>query len=118
MLDSLQSFQMANRVLRHCSFPFVYASENWFGGEAEDLIQFFADDPDYFCVRGCQNLLIARSTQKTADKCSAFRSAMRKLIMDERRSHQALALTTRHQEAGARGQLRAHILIIGQAHSH
>ncbi len=82
MLNTVQPFQMSDRVLRHCGIPFVNPSENWFGCEPYDLLQFFANDPEYLWVRSLQNLLVAGSTQKTANECAVCGHAIRKLIVN------------------------------------
>ena len=49
-------------------------------------LQFFANDPEYLWVRSLQNLLVAGSTQKTANECAVRGRAIRKLIVNERSS--------------------------------
>src|ERR1017187_3917356 len=42
--DSLQAFEVADRILRHGRFPFVDAREERLSIERDDLPQFGADD--------------------------------------------------------------------------
>ena len=91
---------MSQCVLRHCGIPFVNASENWFGCESEDLLQFFANDPDYLFVRRWQNLLVAGSAQKAANQCAVCGCAMRKLIVHKRGRQQMLAFDARPKPEG------------------
>jgi hypothetical protein len=63
-LDSLHPFEVTHNVLRHRPRPSVYASEDRFRMQAENLSKFFAHDAEDFVVGKVQDRLVARTPEK------------------------------------------------------
>src|SRR3989442_516282 len=103
---------MAYAVLCHRTLPFVDTGEKRFGGEAEDLFQFVANDFQEFVVAAVQNPFIARTSQETADESAIFGSTVGKLVMDEGGRQHTSAFAARHQKAEAERQSTAHIVVV------
>ena len=65
---AIEALEMSDAVLRHGRLPFVDASEERFGAQAQDLLQFVAHDPDDLVVGELPDVFCIPSSEKATQQ--------------------------------------------------
>ena len=112
--DALQAFEVADGILRHGRLPFVDAGEQRLGIEGDDLAQFVANDLENLIFGRVEDLLVARAAEKAADDGAIFRSAVRKLVVNESGGEHAVAGAARNQKSEAGRKRAAHFFVVAE----
>ena len=94
-LDTVEAFEVAYAVLRHGGFPFIDAGKERLGAEAEDLLEFVADDGDDGIVGKLPDVFGVCSGEKAAEKSAIVGGAVREFVVDEGCGQQAFAFAAR-----------------------
>ena len=85
---------------------------------ADNLAQFVAQYLENLGFRRVQNLAIARAPEETADDGAIVRSAVRKLVVDERCGKHAVAGAARNQKSETGRKRAAHLFVVSKRCRH
>src|ERR1700733_15730115 len=105
---------MADAILRHGRLPFIYAGEEGRGSEADDLMQFGANDGDDGVVGKIPDIFCVRSGEEAAQQGAVFGRAMRKFIVDKGGGEEAFAFAARNKEAEAGRERLANLASVAE----
>ncbi len=112
-LNPLQSLEVPDIVLRHCTLPFKNPGEKGFNSDTDDLPEFLAYDAEDFFVRGLQYLFIACAAQKATNQGAVVRGSVRELVVHKRGSERIPPSSARR--AGLHDRRRGAAACVGTA---
>src|ERR1700733_5312189 len=114
-LDTVQTFEVADAILRHGVLPFVDAGEERRGAQAENLLRFISNDGDDGVIGKLPDVFGIRSGEGAAEDGAIFGGAVREFVVNEGRGEQLLAFAARHEEAEAGRKRPPDATIIAEA---
>jgi len=112
--DAFEAVEVADAVLGHGGLPFINAGEERSGAEADDLLQFGANDGDDGVVGKLPNVFGAGSGEKATEKSAVRRGAVREFVVDERGGQQAFAFTARDEKSETGRERLADVAIVAE----
>ena len=84
-LDAVETLEVSDVVLGHGVFPFVDAGEKRCGAEAENLLQFVANDGDDGVMGELPDIFGVRSGEEATQEGAVSGSTVRELVVNEGR---------------------------------
>ena len=117
VLDAVEAVEVADSILRHGGLPFINTSKQRCDAEAEDLLQFVADDGDDGIVGKLPEVFGVRSGEEAAQKGAILWGSVGKFIVNESGGQQALAFATRDEKSEAGRERLADFAVIAEADS-
>src|SRR5579864_262083 len=112
--DALEAIEMSDTVLRHGGLPFVHTSEKRLGAQAENLLQFVADDAYDLLVGERPDVFRIPSSKETPEQRPILGSAMRKFVVNKSCSQQLLAFAAGNKESEPWRERFANIAVISE----
>jgi hypothetical protein len=113
-LDAVEALEVADAVLGHGGLPFIDAGEERSGAEAEDLLQFGANDGDDGVVGKLPDVFGAGSGEEAAQQGAVRGGAVGEFVVDESGGQQAFAFTARDEKSEAGRERLADFAIVAE----